>query len=246
MRSNINEIKRILDNIRSILKQLKKYPGNVHYINKYKNSRIDFDKKFKTFFLQVQHMQNINIHLEKLKKVAMTLKDNAQYQNKLKSITIMKDLLDEIEVELHEFVPTQLKINSDLEKKLGSEFHNELNDLKLVFGRSGTCTAFLLRKILEKCIFHTFVKINRVKMIEDKQSINKFVSLKSMIDIASREKFKRKPLLNSKTAKKLEGIKFLGDNSAHNFLVNVEMEDINPQMPYILIALKELTSVNIH
>jgi len=46
--------------------------------------------------------------------------------------------------------------------------------------------------------------------------------------------------LSPKTAEKIEGIKFLGDTSAHNPLVNVDMETILPQMPFIITAYKEL------
>src|SRR5208283_1843777 len=43
-------------------------------------------------------------------------------------------------------------------KKLGSNFEVEFRDLLHNFGESGTCTAFLLRKILEKLIYLAFAK----------------------------------------------------------------------------------------
>ncbi len=44
----------------------------------------------------------------------------------------------------------------------------------------------------------------------------------------------------TKTAKEIQGIKFLGDTSAHNPLTEVDMKTIIPQMPYIITAYKEL------
>jgi hypothetical protein len=44
-----------------------------------------------------------------------------------------------------------------------------------------------------------------------------------------------------KTKREIEGIKFLGDTSAHNSLTNVEMRTIVPQMPFIITAYDELT-----
>jgi hypothetical protein len=43
-----------------------------------------------------------------------------------------------------------------------------------------------------------------------------------------------------KTAKEIEGIKFLGDASAHNPLIIVSMEIIEPVMPFIVTAYSEL------
>lgn len=36
-------------------------------------------------------------------------------------------------------------------------------------------------------------------------------------------------------------VKFLGDTSAHNYLVNVEMDDLIPQMIFITLGLKEIS-----
>ena len=50
--------------------------------------------------------------------------------------------------------------------KLNPSFESEIQDLNVVFGKSGTCTAFLLRKILEKLIFLAFAKHNIENKIE--------------------------------------------------------------------------------
>jgi len=108
----------------------------------------------------------------------------------------------------------------------------------LNFNNSGNCTAFLLRKILEKLLYITFAKANLSKKLED--ASGKLLGLEAMINIASAEKVASVPFLIPKTGEKIKGVKFLGDVSAHNPLTNVDMETIIPQMPYIITAYKEL------
>ena len=48
------------------------------------------------------------------------------------------------------------------------------------------------------------------------------------------------PMLTGRTGSEIKGIKFLGDTTAHNPIVDVDVADILPQMPYILTAYKEL------
>lgn len=136
------------------------------------------------------------------------------------------------------------KIESDLfseelVKKLGDNFSEEISDLRWNFGKSGTCSAFLLRKILEKLIFITFTKNGIGNKLQNADG--KFIGLEKMINLASSVKVNCLPFLMPQTAKKIKAIKFLGDTSAHNPLANVDMETINPQMPYIIIAYKELS-----
>jgi hypothetical protein len=126
-----------------------------------------------------------------------------------------------------------------LAKLLSKDFVTEISDLNLNFGKSGTCTAFLLRKILEKLIFITFAKNSLSDQLKDKQG--DFVGLKTMLSLATAHKVKGKPFLMPKTAKEIEGIKFLGDTSAHNPLTNVEMKTIILQMPFIITAYEELS-----
>ena len=139
------------------------------------------------------------------------------------------------------FASTEEELFSDeLINKLGKKFETELNDLRLNFGTSGTCTAFLLRKILEKLICIVFARNGIEGKIEDKNYPGSLVGLEKMLNIATAEKIQGIPILIPKTAKKIQGIKFLGDTSAHNPLVNIDMETITPQMPYIITAYKEL------
>ena len=129
--------------------------------------------------------------------------------------------------------------SDELIKALGKDFEVEINDLRLNYGTSGTCAAFLLRKILEKLIFLSFAKNG----FEDKlkNADGELVGLKTMLDMATVCKVNGKPFLMSKTAKEIEGIKFLGDTSAHNPLVNVHMKTIVPVMPFIITAYSELS-----
>lgn len=130
--------------------------------------------------------------------------------------------------------------SENLVKILGKDFEVDMKDISLVYGKSGTCTAFLLRKILEKLIFLTFSK----NTISNKLKNNDggFVGLKTMLDLCTKNKINGKPYLMPKTAKETRGIKFLGDTSAHNPLINVDMKTIVPQMPFIITAYEELST----
>lgn len=138
--------------------------------------------------------------------------------------------IDKIEVDL---------FSSELVKLLEHDFSEEISDLKWNFGKSGTCSAFLLRKILEKLIFITFSKNSIGHKLQSADG--KFIGLEAMINMASSEKIAGLPFLMPQTADRIKAIKFLGDASAHNPLMNVDMEMINPQMPYIITAYKELS-----
>jgi len=128
----------------------------------------------------------------------------------------------------------------DLVIVLKKDFKIELEDLNHNFNKSGNCTAFLLRKILEKLIYITFAKHGLVSKLEDKSQTGRLVGLGAMIKIASSEKIKGVSFLMPKTAEEIQGMKFLGDISAHNPLTEVDMKTIIPQMPYIVTAYKEL------
>lgn len=152
-----------------------------------------------------------------------------QYAQKMPAVN--KEI-DAIEDELFE---------SSMIKKFGSDFETELADLHLNFGRSGNCSAFLLRKILEKLIYITFAKAKLLHKIEDRGVPGRIVGLDAMIKAATQEKgADGRPFLTVNTAKNIEGLKFLGDASAHNPLTEVDMKTILPQMPFIITAYKEL------
>ena len=139
--------------------------------------------------------------------------------------------VDKVQVEL---------FDSILMKKLEKNFKTEFEDLHLNFGKSGNCTAFLLRKILEKLIYIVMTKNSLGSKIEDKNKPGTLLGLESMINIASAHKIGEFSVLTPKTAEEIKGMKFLGDTAAHNPLVDVDMKTIIPQMPYIITAYKEL------
>jgi len=127
-----------------------------------------------------------------------------------------------------------------LAKRLSRDFGRELKELRHNFGENGNCTAFLLRKILEKLIIIVFGKNRKDKLLEDKSRPGGWIGLKDMIEVAAREKLNGVPFLVPKTASEIKGIKFLGDTAAHNPLVSVDSSTILPQMPYIITAYEEL------
>jgi hypothetical protein len=129
--------------------------------------------------------------------------------------------------------------SATLIKRLNADFSEEISDLRWNFGKSGTCSAFLLRKILEKLIFLTFAKNGIGDKLKNTEG--KFIGLEGMINLASSEKIDGLPFLMPQTAGKIKSTKFLGDVSAHNPLANVKMETISPQMPYVIIAYEELS-----
>ena len=147
---------------------------------------------------------------------------------------------------IQKFAPKGIVLTADvlpdeLVSALGQDFESEIGDLSINYGRSGTCTAFLLRKILEKLIFLTFAKNGEQDKLEDKQKGGELVGLKTMLTLATAIKVAGKPFLMPRTAKEIEGIKFLGDASAHNPLASVSMKTIVPVMPFIITAYSELS-----
>jgi hypothetical protein len=122
--------------------------------------------------------------------------------------------------------------------KLGDKFRQEVRELHTAIKYDcGTSAAFLLRKILEKSIFYVFAKNNKIELLKDG---NSFIGLTDMLNLCSQEKIKGVPILLPKTVKELSGIKFLCDSAAHDYLSNVEVSDINYQLPFWTVAIKEL------
>lgn len=161
-------------------------------------------------------------------------------------------LIDRKENGVLEYIQTKPAISKEVDKienelfddvlikKLGRSFEIEIADLQHNFGKSGNCTAFLLRKILEKLIYITFAKNSFEPKLEDPNISGRLIGLEAMINTAAREKVSGIPFLTPHTAQEIRGVKFLGDASAHNPLTEVDMKTIIPQMPYIITAYKEL------
>lgn len=126
-------------------------------------------------------------------------------------------------------------------KKLGKKFENDYKELSVCYKNScGAATAFLMRKILEKTIFFVFAKHKMIDKLRNKQG--HFFGLQGMLKIACKEKVGGVPCLMPKTCKKIQGIKFLGDVAAHDFLIDVDIEEVKEHLPYILVAIKELST----
>jgi hypothetical protein len=128
----------------------------------------------------------------------------------------------------------------ELEHKMQKNFSQELDELRGVFGKQGDCSAFVLRKILEKLLIISFRKSGKGPLIEDSHKAGGLIGLEAMIGLAMRERVNSAPILTGKTGSAIAGIKFLGDTAAHNPMVNVDVADILPQMPFIVTAYKEL------
>ncbi len=150
-----------------------------------------------------------------------------------------RDALARINLTRKEVLVAEQLFSDTLMKNLNKDFKTETEDLHLVFGKSGNCTAFLLRKILEKLIYLTFAKNNLLDELKDANG--NIVGLKTMLDKATKHKVRGIHFLTPNTAKEIKGIKFLGDTSAHNPLANVDMKTIMPQMPFIITAFEELS-----
>lgn len=129
-----------------------------------------------------------------------------------------------------------------LVKRLEQDFQRELDELHDNFGKNANCTAFLLRKILEKLVIIVFGKNGRIALLQDKKRPGGWVGLERMIEIAAQEKINGVPFLIPKTAREIQGVKFLGDTAAHNPLASVDTNTILPQMPYIITAYEELAA----
>lgn len=130
--------------------------------------------------------------------------------------------------------------SNGLLRKMEKDFRQELKELKPNFGSNGNCTAFLLRKTLEKLIIIVLSKNGRGTLLQDKARPGGWAGLKTLIEVAAREKVNGVPFLTAKTADEIKGVKFLGDTAAHNPLVGVDSRTILPQMPFVITAYEEL------
>jgi hypothetical protein len=93
---------------------------------------------------------------------------------------------------------------------------------------------------LEKLLIISFRKCGKGNLIEDVRKPGGLIGLTAMVDLATRERVNSAPILTGKTGSEIRGIKFLGDTAAHNPMVNVDVADLLPVMPFIVTAYKEL------
>lgn len=147
------------------------------------------------------------------------------------------------EIKIKEKETTELnKVFSDItKKKLGERFQQDIRELNVSFTNDcGNSAAFILRKILEKTIFFVLSTNGKASLMKDLQG--KSLGLNSLINLCASEDIKGVSIILPKTAQELLGMKFLGDSAAHDYLANVELTDINHQLPYWTMAIKQLVS----
>ena len=126
---------------------------------------------------------------------------------------------------------------------LGDAFKREMEELEYVSINCPNCTAFLLRKILEKLLFITISKSDNQKNIENyKQKENRLPNLTELLNISKSAKINNVHIITPKNVEKLDGSKFLGDVSAHDYLTSVGFEDIKQEISIWRISIKELAS----
>ncbi len=131
------------------------------------------------------------------------------------------------------------KLPEKIIERLGSSFKNELRELAVSMdAKCPICSAILLRRILEKTLILVFLKRGLQNKISSAQ--NQFMSLSALLNLAQSTKIDSLVVLNSKNARNIEGIKFLGDTAAHNPLYLPSMDEIQTQLPFYSVALEEI------
>ena len=129
----------------------------------------------------------------------------------------------------------------EIKECLGSAFEKEIKELEIVSNICPNCTAFLMRKILEKLLFITISKSNNKKAIDRiKTSQSRLPNLSELLNIARSSEIDDKHILAPKNIDKLGGSKFLGDTSAHDYLTSVSFEDISNEISIWRISIKQL------
>src|SRR3989344_1662537 len=120
----------------------------------------------------------------------------------------------------------------ELQNILGVKFEKEIYELKIALQNQPDCTAFLMRKILEKLLFLTLIKSNQKDKIDEykKKNFGKLPQLGNLINLAKMAQINNIYVTTSNNLDRVENSKFLGDNSAHNYLINISFEDIKPEI----------------
>ncbi|GEM_PF-3292039 len=139
-----------------------------------------------------------------------------------------------------------VKKESNLEEikaSLGNAFIREMEELELISATCPSSTAFMMRKILEKLLFITISKSNKKQDITDiRTNKNRLPKLSELINIARVAEINNKHIIAPKNIEKIEGSKFLGDTSAHDYLTSVSFEDITNEISFWRISVKQLCS----
>lgn len=132
---------------------------------------------------------------------------------------------------------------NEISKLLGQKFKKEIEELKIALKYQPNCTAFLMRKILEKLLFIIICKSNKKPEIDSIRSRqDRLPNLTELLNISKTAEINNQHILTPKNIKKLGGSKFLGDTSAHDYLTSVSFEDIQNEISIWRISIKELYS----
>ena len=144
--------------------------------------------------------------------------------------------------------PTEygLKKETNLEEIsecLGDAFKKEVEELKLVSSKCPNSTAFLMRKILEKLLFISISKSNnKEKITRLREEQFRLPNLSELLNLAKSAEINNKHIIAPKNIDKIDGSKFLGATSAHDYLTSVSFEDIQNEISIWRISIKQLCS----
>jgi len=249
MKSYSDLLRTDLDNLRKILKSLIRYPGNSTYKENERNSKLEVDRDYKRLLkYSEQDKENSETYGKYIKELDDEIKlilSTSKPKDRISSIDQALIHLNSLEIldtrPLTESEKTRI-LPEKLIESWGPKFNTDNEDLNFVWNKSGNCTAFILRRIVEKAIFHSFAKNKLIDKLKDPNNPKKFVGLNSMIDKAKTERrVNGLPFLTTQTAEKLLAIKYLGDTAAHDFLTDIYPKQIQKnEIDTIVIALGEL------
>lgn len=139
-----------------------------------------------------------------------------------------------------------LKKETDLDEittLLGDSFKKEMDELVLVSKSCPNSTAFLMRKIFEKLLFIIISKSNnKIKIKKIREDRSRLPNLTELLRLSKSSEINNKHILAPKNVSKIEGSKFLGDTSAHDYLTSVSFEDIANEITIWRISIKQLAS----
>ncbi len=125
---------------------------------------------------------------------------------------------------------------------LGDSFKKEMQELKIVMNNCSNCTAFLMRKILEKLLFIVISKSDRkedIKKLKEKEE--RLPNLTKLLNLSKNAEINNMHIISPKNINNLEGSKFLGDVASHDYLTDVSFEDIKQEISVWRISIKELS-----
>lgn len=177
---------------------------------------------------------------EKVINALKELKDTEKLEIASEKVEVLKEEFLEFETkyELDDYSELSESVENII-SLLNDDFNDEVNELKSVYGNYSLSTAFLLRRILEKAVFYSFCEVQAVDEIKDDEG--NLVGLERMINQARGFEYgEGEKILDDRTGKDVQDVKFLGDVAAHNFSRTVSMSQIKGEIHKLEAALEEL------